>query len=209
LRADRLRVAQAGLSRHISFDRHCLSSNVPARQIGALIRSAMSTLDMVLIGVIVFCGLLGIYWGFIRQVLSVVGLVAGLVLASRYGGRVADGLSSFLTNDTVAQALGFLLVLIAVSALVSLLATLLRRFVGLLFLGWLDHLIGGVLGLVQGTLLCTVILLVAAVFPTDLFANALETSRVAPQLVRVVGSLVLVFLPAPFHLAIQRLLGGL
>lgn len=168
----------------------------------------MSTLDTVLVVVIVFCGLLGIYWGFIRQVLSVVGLLAGLVLASRYGGRVADWLSSFIINQTLVQALGFLLVLIAVSATVSLLATVLRRFVGLLFLGWLDHAIGGVLGLVQGVLLCTVILLVAAVFPTDAFATALAASRVAPQLVRVVGSLVLVFLPAPFHLAVQQLFGG-
>jgi membrane protein required for colicin V production len=169
----------------------------------------MSTLDTLLIIVILLCGILGIYWGFIRQVLSVAGLIAGLVLASRYGERVGDWLSSFITNNTVVQALGFLLVLIAVSATVSLLATLLRRFVGLLFLGWLDHLIGGVLGLIQGMLLCTVILLVAAVFPTEIFANALADSRVAPQLVRVVGSVVLIFLPAPFHLAVQRLLGGL
>ncbi len=169
----------------------------------------MSTLDTVLVVVIVLCGMLGIYWGFIRQVLSVAGLIAGLVLASRYGERVGDWLSSFITNDTVVQALGFLFVLIAVSATVSLLATLLRRFVGLLFLGWLDHLIGGVLGLVQGMLLCTIILLVAAVFPNQVFANALADSRVAPQLVRVIGSVVLMFLPASFHLAVQRLLGGL
>jgi len=169
----------------------------------------MSTLDTLLVVVILLCGILGVYWGFIRQVLSVAGLIAGLVLASRYGERVADWLSSFITNNTVVQALGFLFVLIAVSATVSLLATLLRRFVGLLFLGWLDHLIGGVLGLVQGLLLSTVILLVAAVFPTEVFSNAVADSRVAPQLVRVIGSVVLIFLPAPFHLAIQRLLGGL
>ena len=168
----------------------------------------MSTLDMVLVVVVLFCGMLGIYWGFIRQVLAVAGLIAGLVLASRYGGRVADWLSSFITNDTAVQALGFLVVLVAVSATASLLATLLHRFVGLLFLGWLDHLIGGLLGLIQGLLVCTVILLVAAVFPTDRFASALAESRIAPQLVRVIGSAILVFLPAPFHLAIQRLLGG-
>lgn len=169
----------------------------------------MSTLDTVLLVVIAFCGILGIYWGFIRQVLSVAGLVAGLALASRYGERVADWLSSFIASDTAVQTLGFLIVLIAVSATASLLATLLRRFVGLLFLGWLDHAIGGVLGLVQGVLICTVILLVAAVIPSGTFASALSASRVAPQLVRVIGSAVLLFLPAPFHVAVQRLMSGL
>lgn len=168
----------------------------------------MSTLDLFVVGVIALCGLLGIYWGFIRQVLSVVGLIAGLVLANRYGGRAADAISSFVTNDALAQVLGFVFVLLAVSAVVSLLATLLRRFVGLLFLGWLDHLIGGVLGVLQGALVCTVVLVVAAFFSTDLFAGALEKSRVAPQLMRVLGSVVLAFLPAPFHLPVQRLLSG-
>lgn len=168
----------------------------------------MSTLDIVVVGVIVLSGLLGIYWGFIRQVLSVVGLVAGLVLAQRYGGRAADALASFSSNDALVQVLGFVFVLLAVSAVVSLLATLLRRFVGLLFLGWLDHLIGGVLGLLQGALLSTVLLLIVAFFSTEQFPEALASSRVAPQLVRVLGALVLVFLPAPFHVPVQRLLTG-
>ena len=168
----------------------------------------MSTLDLFVVGVIALCGLLGIYWGCIRQVLSVVGLIAGLVLANRLGGRAADAFSSFVTNDALAQVLGFVFVLLAVSAVVSLLATLLRRFVGLLFLGWLDHLIGGVLGLLQGALVCTVLLVVAAFFSTELFAGALEQSRVAPELMRMLGSGVLAFLPAPFHLPVQRLLSG-
>jgi membrane protein required for colicin V production len=152
--------------------------------------------------------LLGIYWGFIRQVLSVVGLIAGLVLANRYGGAVAGWLSSFFSSAALVQVLGFVLVLIAVSAAVSLLATLLHRFIGLLFLGWLDHLIGGVLGLLQGTLISTVIVLVAAFFASEQLTDALAHSRVAPQLVRWLGALVLVFLPAPLHAPLQSLFAG-
>ncbi len=171
-------------------------------------KERMSTLDLIVVGVIALCGLLGIYWGFIRQVLSVVGLVAGLVLANRYGGRAADALSSFVSNDALAQVLGFVLVLLAVSALVSLLATLLRRFVGLLFLGWLDHLIGGILGVLQGALVSTVLLFIAAFFSADPLSSAMAHSRVAPQLVRVFGSAVLVFLPSQFHLPVQHLLAA-
>jgi membrane protein required for colicin V production len=169
----------------------------------------MSTLDIVLLGIIAFCGLLGIYWGMIRQVLAVVGLFAGVALAGRYGGRVADWLSSFIANGTITQLLGFLLVLIAVSAAASLLATLLRRFVGLLFLGWLDHLIGGVLGLLQGGLVCAVVLLFVTLFPSVSLSNALAVSRVAATLVRVGGVLLLPFLPPPVRLTAEQVLGGL
>src|SRR5262245_49883444 len=110
----------------------------------------MSSVDTTIIIVVLLSGALGIYWGFIRQVLSLAGLVAGLVFASRYSASVADALSSFVTNDALARVLGFAIVLIGVSAAASLLASLLRRFAGLLFLGWLDHLVGGVLGVFQG-----------------------------------------------------------
>lgn len=169
----------------------------------------MSTLDIVLLVVILFCGLLGIYWGVIRQVLSLVGLLAGIALAGRYGGRVADSLSSFVTSDMIAQVLGFVVVLIAVSASASLLATLLRRFVGLLFLGWLDHLIGGVLGLVQGALICAVILLFAAISPSVSLTGTLLGSRVAAPLVRVAGVVLLPFLPQPVRFTAEQILGHL
>jgi membrane protein required for colicin V production len=168
----------------------------------------MNTLDTVLIVVLAITAALGLYWGLIRQLLAVVGLIAGIVLATRYGGRVADALSSFISNDMATQVLGFLFVLVAVSAAASLMATILRRSVGLLFLGWADHLIGGLLGLVQGALACTVILMVVALAPSERFANALAESRIVPWLGRAGSVALLPFLPDSFEAAAQRLIGG-
>ena len=169
----------------------------------------MNTLDTVLVVVLVISAALGLYWGVIRQLLSVAGLIAGIVLATRYGGRVAGALSSFISNDMATQVLGFLFVLIAVSALASLLATILRRSVGLLFLGWADHLIGGLLGLFQGALACTVILMIVALAPSERFASALSDSRIVPWLARATSFALLPFLPDSFHAAAQRLISGM
>ena len=43
----------------------------------------MNTLDTLLVIVLVISAALGLYWGLIRQLLSVVGLIAGIVLATR------------------------------------------------------------------------------------------------------------------------------
>jgi membrane protein required for colicin V production len=167
----------------------------------------MNSIDtIVVVGVLLF-GALGIYWGFIRQVLAFAGLIAGIVLASRYGMNVADALSSFIRSDTLARALGFLIVLIAVSSAASLLATLLRRFIGLLFLGWLDHVLGGLLGLLQGLLSATIILIVAATFPNALWSATLGSSQLAPALVRVFG-FVLQLLPESFRFAARITFGA-
>jgi membrane protein required for colicin V production len=167
----------------------------------------MNSIDTSIIVVVLLFGVLGIYWGFIRQVLALAGLIAGVVFASRYGANVADALSSFITNDMLARALGFIIVLVGVSSAASLLATLLRRFVGLLFLGWLDHLIGGLLGVLQGLLACTVILLIAATFPLSLWAPALGASHFAPILVRTF-SFLLPLLPESFRFAAQITFGA-
>jgi membrane protein required for colicin V production len=166
----------------------------------------MSSVDTLIVVVILLSGALGIYWGFIRQVLALAGLIAGLVFASRYGANVADALSSFVANDTLARVLGFGIVLIGVSAAASLLASLLRRFVGLLFLGWLDHLAGGLLGLIQGLMVCTIVLLTAATFPLMLWAPAITDSRFAPVIVRAF-SFLLPLLPDAFHVAAQMTFG--
>jgi membrane protein required for colicin V production len=166
----------------------------------------MKSIDTIIVVVVLLFGALGIYWGFIRQVLALAGLIAGIIFASRYGARVADALSSFITNDMLAAVLGFVIVLVGVSSAASLIASLLRRFVGLLFLGWLDHLIGGLLGVLQGLLVCTIGLLIAAAFPLALWTPALSNSQFAPLLVRAFGFL-LPLLPDSFHFAAQMTFG--
>ncbi|PDW01042.1 CvpA family protein [Candidatus Chloroploca asiatica] len=154
----------------------------------------MNTFDYaILLGSGVFV-LLGVYWGLIRQLLSLIGLVVGIAMAGRYGPEVAAWLSSFITDPLVAGVLGFVGVLLLVSSLASLLASVLRMFVGLLFLGWLDHLLGGVLGLIQAILAAAIIVVAMVAFPLPTWSNAIEGSLLAENLLRI-GALFQVFLP--------------
>jgi len=142
----------------------------------------MNWLDYTLLaGAALFVGL-GAYWGLIRQVIAVVGLVVGVALAGRYGPVVALWLSSFIADPGAAGAAGFLSVLLLVSATASLVASLLRLFVGLLFLGWLDHLLGGLLGLAQALLAAAALVLVMHAYPLSLWSEALRTSALAGPL---------------------------
>lgn len=153
----------------------------------------MTTPDYIILIVVALFTLLGIYWGLIRQVLALVGLIFGVIVAGRYGGIVGGWLTSFVADDRLAQVAGFLLTLLAISALASLLASLLRFFVGLLFLGWLDHLAGAVLGALQALLLTSIVLVALAA--ADPARNAeFQTAPVAGPLLglgRAVTSLLI------------------
>lgn len=151
--------------------------------------------------------LLGIYWGLIRQVLAIVGLLVGVAMAGRYGPEVAVWLSSFVTEPALAGAIGFVAVVLLVSAVASLIASLLRIFVGLLFLGWVDHLLGGVLGLFQAVLAGAALLVGLVAFPVQSLSEALAGSQLAGVLLRISAPITAV-LPDFFSAAVRAALGG-
>ncbi|NTW00450.1 MAG: CvpA family protein [Oscillochloris sp.] len=167
----------------------------------------MNNLDVtLLIGAGLFVAL-GVYWGLIRQVLAIVGLVVGVAMAGRYGSNIAAWLSSFITDPDLAGIIGFLAVLLMVSATTSLIASVLRIFVGLLFLGWLDHLLGGVLGFIQAILAGTALLIALLAFSSPAWSEAVESSTLAHGVLRL-GGAITVLLPALFDVAVRGFVSG-
>ena len=167
----------------------------------------MGTADTAILIIIGFCGLLGLYWGLIRQILAVAGLLAGITLATLYERELASAFSSVIANDTLGRAVAFVVIMLVVSGIASLIASLLRKLVGLIFLGWADHLIGGILGLGQGLLVCSILLIVAAAMPNDLWSPMVQESQFAPSLVQMSGGLLFSMLPESFHMASQLMFG--
>jgi membrane protein required for colicin V production len=167
----------------------------------------MNTIDIAIVVVLLVSGALGIYWGLIRQILAIAGVLAGVVLAGRYAPFAADALASFVNDGVLAQGLGFLLVFLAVSGFASLVASLLHELVGLSFLGWADHLFGGLLGVVQGVLVCAALLIAAVSFPYQAWTPDITSATLAPAVVRAGGLVVLGLLPEAYHFAVQTMFG--
>lgn len=167
----------------------------------------MNALDISLIAMVLIFTVLGIYWGLIRQILAITGLVVGVIVAGRYSPVVADWLSSFITDPNLANAIGFLGLLMLVSSIASLIASLLHTFVGLLFFSWLDHLLGGILGLIQALIAAAALLIGMITFPLPLWASALGSSLLAGTVLRI-GTLLTPLLPNVFREALRLALGG-
>ncbi len=168
----------------------------------------MNMLDIIMACAIIFCAVLGSYWGLIRQVLAVTGLLVGIVVAGSYGPVVAAWLSSFTSSDAPAGAWGFILVLIGFSAFAGLIASLLHRYVGLLFLGWPEHLLGGILGLLQALLAGATLLAVLMAYSRPTWETVVATSWLAEPLLRL-SILITPLLRDELRQAIQATLTGM
>jgi membrane protein required for colicin V production len=163
----------------------------------------MITVDLVIIIIIVLFTTLGFYWGAIRQLLAVTGLLASIVMASRFASSVADVLQGMIADNTVAMLTAVLLIMMAVSGSASLMASLIQHYYGLIALGWVDHIIGALLGTLQAVLLSVMVLLVMAAFPNQVWVDMLRESSMVNLCVYMFGGVVLMFVPEPLQQALR------
>ena len=152
----------------------------------------MNWFDIVLIVVLALATFLGLRRGLISTVLPLVGLIIGIVLAGHYHGTVGE----WLPGDSVYAGWGgYAIILVAVLIAAVILATILRRFIRLILLGWIDRLGGAILGLAFGSLLCAAAL--AACVKFGLGESFIQGSGIA-QLLLDWFPVVLGLLPGEF-----------
>jgi len=115
----------------------------------------MNSLDGIWLALVFFSALLGLWRGVIREVLSLLAWVIGVVLAGRFAADLAPRLP--LNNEVLAYALAWLLILVLVLVIAGLLARLLKQLVSVAGLGLVDRLLGAGFGFLRGTLLLLVL----------------------------------------------------
>jgi membrane protein required for colicin V production len=94
--------------------------------------------------------------GIIRTVFGIAGLIGGIVLAGRYYDELAALL--FPAGAPWASIAAYLIILLATLLVAGVIGWLIARLVHFAALGWLDRLIGLILGVVIGGLLCAAVL---------------------------------------------------
>jgi membrane protein required for colicin V production len=147
----------------------------------------MNWLDYVLLAIIVVTAIVGIFKGFVRQVIGLVAVVAGLVLAVVYYQQTAGIFMGFVKNQLVSNFLGFLLIFVIVLIAGAILGHLVTKaMVGPL--AFVNRLFGAVFGIIKAVLICGII--VFALVSFEIAKPALETSVLAPACLGVTRAVV-------------------
>lgn len=118
----------------------------------------MTTLDFIIIGIIFIGAILGFTKGFIKQLSSIVGLIAGLLLARALFASVGEKLAVELgTSVSIGQTIAFFLIWLVVPLGISLLASMLSQAVEAIHLGFINRWLGAGLGIIKFALLTSMI----------------------------------------------------
>jgi membrane protein required for colicin V production len=154
----------------------------------------MNWLDIAIIVAALLLGFVGLRQGIVRTVFGIAGLIGGIVLAGRYYGALARVLSP--GGAIWASVAAYAIILIATLVVAGLVGHFIAKLVSLAALGWLDRLIGFLLGVFVGLLLSAAALaIVAKIYPGS---EATISQSVVARFLIAQLPLVLALLPKEF-----------
>jgi len=113
----------------------------------------MSLFDYLLIAIAGLSMVLSLWRGFVREIISLIGLVAAFFAASRASGMAANLVNDWVPNTTAANIAGFTLIFVAVMVVVALVGALIRKLVDMADLTATDRTLGMFFGLARGLML--------------------------------------------------------
>ena len=149
----------------------------------------MNLLDVVLVTIVGYCLIRGVFRGLIKELSSIIGVAGGFYAAYTYYPLLARQLVRWITNPGYLNIISFLVIFTVVCVVVSIVGVVIKYLMNIAFLGWTDRLSGALFGAVKGVLITAVVILVlTAILPKK--AAIIEQSWVAQNTMRISALLV-------------------
>ena len=156
--------------------------------------------DIVIITILGFFTFNGFRHGFIEEIGKIISLVSGFILASKFHTMIMPLLKTYIEDGALQIAVSYLTVFIITVIVITIFIKILQKFIELVFLGWLNRLLGLLLGLLKGFLIISIIMFAIQAIPLRLYdgqtlQKKLTTESVMYQICDHVKSLIILTIP--------------
>ncbi|MCP4669933.1 MAG: CvpA family protein [Desulfobacula sp.] len=144
----------------------------------------MNAFDILVVIIVAFCLIRGVFKGLIGEVSGIIGVVAAFYGAYTYYPLITVYAEKWIENSEFRNILAFFLIFCAILIVVGLVSLLIRKILNLVFLGWVDRTFGLVFGAAKGVLIVSVIfIMITSFFPEN--SKILTTSKFSPYIAKV------------------------
>ncbi len=148
-------------------------------------RKKMNGFDLVVLVIILFCMIRGLFKGLIREVSGIVAVIAGFYGAFTYYWLLSDRLTFLITAQETRHLVSFGILFCGILVAVGVMAALIRRLLHLVFLGWVDRTFGLIFGTAKGALIVSVLFVMLTAFIPAGTARLMSGSESAPYLAKI------------------------
>ncbi len=113
----------------------------------------MQTIDIIIAVLLAIGFISGLHDGAVKQIAGLAGLIGGLLLGRAFYLPVGEWMiSTFSLSTEVAYITAFIVILIVVPLLFSIVGWLVSKLLSIICLGWVNRLLGGLVGVLKYTL---------------------------------------------------------
>jgi membrane protein required for colicin V production len=144
---------------------------------------AITTVDIIVLGIIALSCLFGGLRGLVKEALSLGFWIAAVVFASMFSGDVADMMTGLIDTASVRKMAAFVLIFIATVFAGAMLSNLISKATAAIGLKAVDRGLGAIFGIVRGVVIVTVIIMLTA--EMEAFMGLYSESILVPHLMIV------------------------
>ena len=148
---------------------------------------------MVVIVILSYCLIRGIFRGLVKEIASIIGVLAGFCAAYTYYPLLAKPLSRWISNTPYLNILSFMIIFCFIFILISMLGIIIKYLLNITFLGWVDRICGAGFGIIKGILIVAIVLISLTAFlprGAPIIKNSLlspNVTLISEKLVKVVS----------------------
>ena len=166
----------------------------------------MNWLDGAILALIIWLTYAAFQAGFIRETVTVVAAVLGIIVAGLFYQDLAEDVLLFIDNETLASIVGFAIIFGALVLAGQMTAMILKPTVNLLQLGIFDQLAGAAFGFVKAIVFIQIFLILFITYPKWGLDETINDSVFGSQTVRMVERVPVIvqMLPAEFEDKVDR-----
>lgn len=168
----------------------------------------MNWIDAAILGLVVWFTFSAFHAGFIRETVTILGAVLGVVLAGLFYQELAEDVLLFIDNTTLARIIAFGMIFGALALAGQLLALVLKPTVHLFQLGMFDQLAGAAFGFLKAFVFIDIFLILFVTYPKWGVEQDIDDSLFGSLIVENTPVLVRI-LPDEFETAVDKYTGAI
>jgi membrane protein required for colicin V production len=124
----------------------------------------MNPFDIIIIVILGYSLVRGIFRGLVKEVSSIVGVLGGFYASFTYYPKLAKLLSGLIRETAYLNILSFLIIFCSVLIVVGILGIIIKYLLNIAFLGWVDRIGGIGFGFIKGILIASVLFITLTAF---------------------------------------------
>ena len=144
----------------------------------------MNPFDILIIIILVYCVVRGLFRGLVKEVSSIFGVLGGFYAAYSYYPHAANLLTRLVTDEAYRNILAFLIIFCCILILINVIGIIIKYLLNIAFLGWVDRVFGLFFGMSKGILIVSVLFIIFTTFLTT-GAPIVKNSLLAPHVMLV------------------------